>query len=383
MQPPTDGPRAGFTAAEVAYLIENSSSFDTDMGVELLTGLDLTVEQDISEGVFAASVSRNSLANLHASLTMSTSLPLSWGSSIVRPYMTFTGQTSPSTAATMRFYLGAYYVDTPETDLSETPPVYDVTGYDVLSILDDAVGDAYAIDTGESYLATIESILQNRGVTRYQIDQDAADRVVSSPIVYTMEDNITWLRIVNDLLAGVGYAGIWSDWNGALRCHLYQPPAERSPEWVMTADVGKTLLTQRRRIQHDYYDAPNRWVFYRTNNTEDSAPVDGNGRYEYVNQTYGETSVEARGGRVITKMVGLEAADHFSMVRAGFAVVSADLAVPTTIPIETAPFPLAWHFDKITVSDPAFGAALDVQATSWKLALDGSDMAWEWSRIDA
>lgn len=382
MQPPTDGPRSGFTTAQVAYLIENSSSFDTDMGMELLTGLDLTLEEDISPDVASVQITRNSLANLHAALTMSMNRPLNWGRSLVRPYMTFTGPTSPGSGlSTMKFYQGVYFTDTPETDLSETPPRYDVTGYDILSILDDAVGDAYSVDTGVGHLDTVEAILQSRGVTRYVIDPDARDRVVSSPIVYTMEDNITWLRVVNDLLSAVGYAGVWSDWNGVLRCQIYQSPSDRSPEWVMTSDVATTLMTQRRRILHDYYDAPNRWVFYRSNNTEDPAPADGDGRWEYVNDFTGETSVEARGGRVITKTVGLDAADQASLVRAGQSIVDSDMSIPTTIPIETAPFPLAWHFDKINVSDPILGASLDVMATQWSLNLDGSDMSWEWSVI--
>ncbi len=382
MQPLTDGPRAGFTPEQVRYLIQNSSSFDVDMGMELLTGMDLTLEEDISADVSEVTVGRNSLANLHAILSMSTIRPLNWGSSIIRPYMTFTGQTSAgSDLSTMRFYLGCYFTDTPETDLSEVPPKYDVTGYDILSILDDAVGDAYSIDAGVSPLDTVEQILLNRGVTRYAIDPDARTSVLSSPIAYAMEDNITWLRVVNDLLAAVGYGGIWSDWNGTLRAQIYRTPASRAAEWLMTSDTATTLLTQRRRIQHDYYDAPNRWVFYRTNGTENAAPVDGNGRWEFINTFTGDTSVEARGGRTITKVLGLDAVDQASLVRAGQSVIDADMAVPTTIPIETAPFPLAWHFDKLNVSDPILGASLDVLATSWSLNLDGSDMDWEWTLI--
>lgn len=381
MQPLTDGPRSGFTPVQVRYLIENSSSFDVDMGVELLTGLDLLLDEDISPDVSEVSVSRNNLANLHATMSMSIARPLNWGRSLIRPYMTLTGQTSlTSGLSSMRFYLGAYYTDTPEGDLSETPTKYDVTGYDVLSILDDAIGDAYSIDVGLSPLDTVETILINRGVTNYIIDPDARASVLSSPIVYTMEDNITWLRVVNDLLAAVGYAGVWSDWNGALRAHVYQSPSVRSPEWFMTSAVTNTLLTQRRRIQHDYYNAPNRWVFYRTNNTEGSAPVDGNGRWEYINQTNGETSVEAR-GRTLTKVEGIEATDQASLIRAGQAVIDADLSIPTTVPIETAPFPLAWHFDKLKVSDPVLGASIDVMATSWSLSLDGSDTQWEWTLL--
>lgn len=384
MQPPTDGPRAGFTVAQVQYLIENTSSFDTDMGLEVLADdLTLTIEEDISDVVTAITVNRQNYANMHGSATFQIARPLNWGRSIVRPYMTFTGPTSSTatTLTTMRFYLGAYFADSPEEDLSESPVTYDVTGYDILSILDDPVGDAYSIDVGENYLVRIEEILVARGVSQYVIDQDAYDRVVTSAVVYTIDQNITWLGIVNDLLAAIGYQGIWSDWNGALHAHTYNTPSMRSPEWFFGSDISNTLLTQRRKKQHDYYDAPNRWVFYWTNNTEGPQPVDGAGRWEYVNNTIGETSVEARGGRIITKTLGLDAADQAALVSAGQQVIDADMQIPTRIPMETAPFPLAWHFDRYVISDDTLGSALDILSSSWTLNLDGSDMQHEWQLI--
>lgn len=381
-QPATDGVRAGYTSAQVAYLIENTSSLATDFGLELI-GLDLTVEADVSSDVTAATVRRSSYADLHATADISMTAPLDWGNSIVRPYMTFTGPTSAldTTLTTMRFNLGAYFIDAPEEDLAEEPPTYDATCYDILSILDDYIGGDYSVDVGTGYLARVEEILLQRGITSYIMDQSAAADVLASPKVYTLDENATWLRVVNDLLAGVGYQGIWTDWNGTFRCHAYQTPSDRSPEWYMSGDVSNTLLTQRRKRIRDMYDSPNRWVFYQSNVTE-TQPVDGNGRYEYTNQNVGLTSVEARGGRTITAApVGVDVASHAALVTYGQRVIDADMLIPTKFTIETAPFPLAWHFDKIAVSDPVIGAAVNVLATSWQLNLDGSDMAWEWTVI--
>jgi hypothetical protein len=380
MQTPTDGPRSAYTAAQVAYLIENTPTVSTDYGVELLND-DLTVDRDISDFVSACTVSRQNYADLHGAATFTLSQPLDWGSSIVRPYYLMTGPISSTatTLTTMRFNLGVFFTDTPDEDLSQVPPTFDVTGYDYLSILDDAVGSSYTVDVGVDPLARVEEILLERGVTQYQIDQDQAGTVLTSPMVWVPDDNATWLTTVNRLLGYVGYRGIWCDWNGVMRAETYTSPIDRSSEWVLGVEGADTILTQRRRRQRDFYDAPNRWVFYRTSDTDDVAPVDGAGRYEYINDSFGDTSVEARGGRTITKIVGVDAADQYSLMRAAQRTIDADISIPTRVFIETAPFPLAWHFDKYTIVDPDLGAAQDVQSSSWTLNLDGSDMVHEWT----
>jgi hypothetical protein len=383
MQPYNDGPRAAFTAAQVSYLIEQSSSPQIDKGLELLTGFDLNVDSDISDRLISGSVSRSNYADIHGSATFALDQPLDWGNSLVRPYYLMTGPTSATarTLTTMKFYLGAFFTDSPDEDASSYPPTWDVTGYDILSILDDPIGDDYAVDLGEDPLAHVESILLGRGITQYKIDQDATGKLLGSPLVYAMTDNTTWLTVVNDLLAYVGYQSIWTDWNGVFRAQTYTTPALRGSEWFLGIDVADTLMTQRRKIARDFYDAPNRWVFYRSNNTDAVGPSDGAGRFEYINNSQGETSIEARGGRTITKVVSLDIADQVSLESAAQATIDADMAIPTTFSIETAPLPLVWHFDKFTVNDPALGAAQDVLGSTWTLALDGSDMTHEWTAI--
>jgi hypothetical protein len=382
MQPPSDGPRAAYSTAQVRYLIENTSSFDTAFGMQLLD-TDLTVLSDVTDYLVSATVGRDNYADIHASASFELNQPLSWGNSIVRPYFQMTGPTSSTatTLTTMTFYLGAFFTDSPAEDLSEDPPSYAVTGYDILSVLDDAIGDAYSVDVGVDALDQVELILQSRGIVRYAIDKDRTGTLIVSPMVWTLDDNVTWLTVVNALLAFVGYQGIWTDWNGVFRCQSYTAPGDRASEWSLTSDIDTTILTQRRTRTRDFYNAPNRWVFYRSNNTEGAAPVDGDGRYEYVNAADGDTSVEARGGRTITKTLGIDAADQYSLVQAGNQVVAADMLIPTTVALETAPFPLVWHFDKYLVSDPALGAAVSVLSSSWSFNLDGSDMSHAWSLL--
>ncbi len=382
MQALTDGPRAAYTAAQVQYLIENTPSFDVDMGLELID-LDLTViDPDIGQWMTACSVSRSNFATIHSECKLSISTDLPWGNAIVRPYQTLTGTTSPTDAelTTMKFYQGAYFLDVQEEDLSEVPSVFDVQGLDILSILDDSIGDDYSIDTGVLYLARVEEILLSRGISRYHIDQDAWDKAAAAPKTYSLDEDPTWLQVVNDCLAAIGYQGIWTDQLGEFQVRAYTTPSARAPEWVLTADVENTLLTQRRKRSREFYGAPNRWVFYQSNVTEEQ-PVDGDGRYEFTNETAGETSVEARGRVITAKPQGVDVADHDSLVAYAQRVIDADMQIPTRFSIETAPLPTAWHMDRYLVSDPQIGAATDVLGVSWSRDLSGSDMSHEWSAV--
>lgn len=373
MQPPNAPPRDALTVAQVTALIRDAPALRISAGCELLA-LDLTVLDDLTDVLAGGEVTRESYATLHGSAKLLIEGSLDWGSAIVRPYMTIRSATTSA-----RFNLGAYYTSTPTTNLAESPIIHDVQAYDILDGLNSPVGEAYAVDAGVGYLATVEVILRDQGYTQFVIDQSSTAAVLPSARVWPMDEATTWLTVINDLLGSIGYAGIWSDWDGRLRVHPYASPAQRAAEWTYDADVATSMLTPQRSIERDFYRAPNRWVFYRSNAVDGPAPVEGNGIYTYVNQTEGPTSVDARGGRVITKPVPLDVADQAALVAAARITIDADLRQKTTLRLGTAPNPLHWHFDRVRVDDAAIGRATEVLAPTWTLPLDGEDMTHEWA----
>lgn len=375
MQPLTGGPRSSITAADVTALIRDSVALRVAAGCELLDR-SLSVIADITDLLAAGSVTRSSYADLHGSASLSIESTLDWGSAIVRPYMVLS-----STASTARFNLGAYYTSTPKTALGEAPLVHDVECIDILDGLNTPTGETFDVAAGAGYLATVEAILLAQGFTAYQIDQASASTVLPSARQWLLDESTTWLGIVNDLLASIGYQGIWSDWDGRLRVQQYVSPSSRSPEWVYDVDGSTSMLTLGRTIERDFYRAPNRWVFYRSNNVDGAAPVEGNGLYTVVNQADGPTSIEARGGRVISKPVPLDVADQGSLVKAGQRIVDDDMAVNAKLTVGVAPNPLHWHMDVVTVNDPDVAPAGPALVTKWTLPLDGGDGAQEWSLL--
>lgn len=372
MQPPTAPPRDTLTQAQVVALIQDAEAIHIGAGCELLDS-NLAVLDDLTPDLVGGSVTRTSYANMHGTATLGLSRRLDWGQALVRPYLTLSDRVTTAT-----FRLGVYRTNAPTREMGEDPNTYAVQCVDILSALGDLVGDAYAVAAGTSYLTAVERILTDRGVAAYLIDRDAAAAVLPADRVWIFDDKTRWLGIVNDLLGAIGYAGAWSDWDGRIRCHRYISPTARSPEWVYNTGIYTSMLAPNRSMTHDIDEVPNRWVFYRQNDVDNTAPVEGNGLYTYVNQYAGLTSVSAR-ARTITRVVGLDAADHPSLVAAAQVVIDADMRVATSITAETAPNPLHWHFDRCYVVDPAVGPPVDILSTRWTLPLDGGNQTHEWT----
>ncbi|MEU7978256.1 hypothetical protein AB0B63_06960 [Micromonospora sp. NPDC049081] len=375
MQPLTASPRQAMPAEQVTYLLRDSNALTVTAGCELVDQ-NLEVVEDISTDLVGGSVSRNSYATLHGTASLALSRELAWSSALVRPYMEVCDE-----GVSARFHLGVYYTSVPERTFGEVPVTYDVAGVDILHGLYSPTGEAYAVAAGTSYLAAVEQILREQGYTRYLIDQTRADSVLPSARVWPLDDQTRWLSIVNDLLSAIGYQGIWSDWDGQLRCQPYQVPNDRAVEWVYDAGQQTSMLSPARTAVRDFFEAPNRWVIIRQNNVDGPPPVDGDGMFVFQNDFEGDTSVSARNGRIITRVEYTDAADHEALVRTALSMIDADMRAPTTLRVATFPNPLHWHFDRLVLDDPDIGRFANVLATSWTLPFDGSDMTHEWRII--
>jgi hypothetical protein len=374
MQPPTDGPRASLSLEQVVGIIQDAPAVKMGFGAELVDQA-LNVVEDISSDVAGGSVSRSAYATLHGTCRLDLSRILDWPTALVRPYVTLSDG-----VVTAQFRLGAYYTNVPRTPRGISPATWDVQGFDILHAFNSPVGEAYAVDTGVGYLAAVEDILTAQGFTQYVIDQQAADKLLPSAKVWPLDERTTWLAVINDLLAAIGYQGMWSDWDGRLRIGPYQNPRDRPPEWVYDDGDTTSMLAPEGDIEQDWFMTPNRWVAVRSNAIDDVTPVEGAGVYTYTNEYVGPTSVAARNGRVVTRILTLDAADQASLVAQAQASIDADVRLPTRYYPSTFPNPLHWHFDRMLVSESTIGQNVDVVGTQWTLNFDGS-MSHEWSLL--
>ena len=376
MQPRTDAVyRPGLSAGDVFDLI-TASNIQVSGGAELLDR-SLTVLEDISIGLVSGSVKRGNNDNIHGTCDVVLETELEWGTALIRPYLRIAIPGPLGIGG--RWNLGAYFTSTPEYVAGAVPRQFSVQGYDQLEALKSPVGDSYVTPAGVSYLSVIESILVAQGFTAYVLDPARSSTLINQPRSWVLDQNVTWLSVINDLLAAIGYRGLWADWDGRLRAEPYVPPVARASEWFYDTLVATTIMQDRTRTQ-DYFEAPNRWVAVRSNLADGQIPVEGSGVYTFVNQSAGKTSVDAR-GRVITKVLSIEAADQDALATTANITIDADLRIDQVFNVTTGPNPMHWHFDRVTLADSEFGAAVELQETSWTLPLDGSPMSHSWTSV--
>ncbi len=367
--------RNGLTADQVRALIRDSSTLHVSSGLQLVD-VNLNVLADFVDDFQGGSVTRDAYSTLHGTAQLVLAQELDWGTAIVRPYMTLSDGVVSAT-----FNLGAYLTSSPRTEAGETPRTHSIDGYDILHWLNTPVGASYVVPAGQGYLDAAEQVLLNQGIAAYQIDQTAAASVLPVPKVWALDTQTTWLNIVNDLLAAVGYLGLWSDWDGNLRMSAYDTPIARTSEWFYSTDAAVSMLTPRRSAIHDLFNAPNKWVFYWSKDPSGAQPVEGAGVYTFQNDNVGDTSVDARGRIITAPPQQVDVVDQAALVLKASQYIDTQLQVRTTIEAGTSPNPLHWHFDRLTLDDAELGRYVELLGTKWTLPLDGSDMTHQWTRL--
>ena len=389
MQPVTGAPRDGLTAAQVTALL-TGSQLSVDFGADVLDA-SLNVTADLTPDLQSCTVSRDMTAAVHGSVQMTVTRQLAWGKDRVRPYLLLSSSLLPGVVA--RFNLGVYLLTTPDTPLAESPVTYQVSGFDQLHILQGYVGDSYHVDAAANVLDAVRSALSSAGVAApVLLDSSASAAVYPAggktwPVTGGASNDptvgaagATWMTVVNDLLAAVGYQSVWCDWDGNFRSGPYVDPSLRSAEWAFTVgDLVAGVVEEDRTVSADVWGVPNKWVFFQNGA---SAPVEGTSQYTVNNSSSGLSSQTSLGRTVCAQPKGLDAVDYAALKTQGDKIVADALRVTETITAKLSPFPLAWHMDVATWNDPALGSARTVYGHSWSLPCDGSAMSYVWQTVE-
>lgn len=352
------------TLTDAQRALLTADSMEIAAGCDLLDGSNAFVA-DISDDLVGGSVERSNYASVHGSCRLQVSRELAWGRDRVRPWMTVSDGTT-----TARFNLGVFVLTTPDTKRGEEPATWDVDGFDLLHLLQDGPGDTYTVEGSPTYLTAIRDVVTASGIgATLRLDGTGQDTVVPDARVWCLtEGGPSWLRIINDLLAEIGYRGLWANADGELRSEPYMAPSSRPVEWTLdTGDPATNIVGEDRTESADTWGAPNWWRFVRKGMS--TKPVEGAGLYTVQNVSDGATSQDSL-GRVVRKVVYLEAADQASLVAQGDKIVNDDRAVARTFELDVDPLPVMGHFDVFQLIDG--GSSRKCQASAWTLNLDGS-----------
>lgn len=392
MQGLLDAPRQNFTARNVLDALYWYPVVAYDAGYELLDSNDTPV-YDLSEYLVKTNsqVSRDCNADVHGTCLLNTEYPHNWGVDRVKVYFLAACDTVP--LGPIRFDLGVFVLTAPGQELGTETPLYPATGYDKLYLLNTPIGDAYSIATGANVLSTAKSIILNvTGSSHVILDGTKSTGTVADPgMAWTVQDaeTVTWLQVVNSLLAVISYRPLWCDQNGYYRSEPYVNPATRpsevilgagdtalarylDPQWAQHVVVGKG----NRSINRNAWNQPNWWRFVQAGLS--FQPIEGSGQYTVQNLTAGPTSQEAAGRVIKAPIRVLQATGQADLQAQGDRIVAQAIATAESLPFSTCPIPLAGHFDILTLTDPTLPGE-DVRrlvAQSWTLPLDGKDMEW-------
>jgi hypothetical protein len=283
---------------------------------------------------------------------------------------------SPSVGLSdIRFNLGVFVMTTPDTALGESPRTYTVSGFDQLYLLQTCIGDSYAVGAGENVLDAVRQVLASADIhAPVLLDTSGSAKTLATAMVWpqTSSDNPTWILVANDLLAAIGYRGLWCDQDGTFRSGPYVLPQNRPVEWVF--DVGSLtvgMVADGRTVVNDLWSLPNWMTFVRNGLT--TTPVNGSGMYVVSNWSNGPSSVDSVERIVKGPTVYLDAVSQDDLEIQGDRLFAAATRTSEVITAKVSPFPAAGHFDQVTYNDPDLGIPRRAQCRSWSLPLSGED----------
>ena len=334
-----------------AYSVITSPSLEVSAGLELLESDDSLVE-DISDDFLTGEVAHDNDALISGSANMTLTRAISWGGQRLRPYLTLTDLRN---GETVRWNMGVYLPTTPAASTEREPVLYSVEAFDKTSVLDTAYGETFVAASGAGYLDTIDSLLSDFGESADALSQDAAALTLPADRVWPLDSKNTYLQIINDLLAEIGYVRLYADRDGTFRAEPRTSIETSGVVFNYSTASENTILSPAVQTTSDIYAVPNKWVFVN-GDPAGSLPAVGAGIYVVTNQSDGETSIDAR-GRTITKVETVDAADQATLVTIGDGIVQQDRQVVEELSIQTGPNPSHWHNSVVTVDAPEAGAA--------------------------
>jgi hypothetical protein len=226
-----------------------------------------------------------------------------------------------------------------------------------------------------TFLDAVKAVVAASGAgAPVRLDGTEHAAVLPATMVWALTDSapVTWLQIINDLLASINYRELWVDEDGTYRSEPYVDPKVRPVEWTFdTSDAATNLVGEDSTVDEDVWDSPNRWRFVRRGMAV--TPVEGDGIYTVTNQSRGPSSFDSI-GRWRRKTVFLDAADQASLVAQGDRVVIEDTATTRTLTYEVDPLPIVGHLDVVRVVDGDSNDKVEVITST--INLDGEPGRW-------
>lgn len=373
MQNLTGSPRDELTADQVRAAL-TAASVRFAYGVDLLDSSLAFVEAlDVSQGT----VSHDATATVQGTLDVATTYKPA-PTDRLRPWLSVSNG-----LVVARFNMGVYAPETPTATFGRTPVSYRTIGYDSLASLNRPLASSFVTAGGAVVLTEVTRLLTAAGFQwPTRVDTSATGKTYpAAGKTWAADGQNTYLGVLNDLLASVGYAQAWPDWDGRLRLAPWPDPTAVAPEWeFVVGDRSLGIVADNPTVTNDVNATSNQWPF--TMNGVDGDPVDGTSRVVINNggasATFdlGPSSQTALGGRVnAASPQGVDASTYADLVTQAKATALAAARATESIQITSRKFPMLWHRDVAGYTFATLGGRRVMQSTQWSIPLHGIDQA--------
>lgn len=173
-----------------------------------------------------------------------------WSQYRVQPWYTANGTPWP---------LGVLIPATPEVAHTRYGGTVRLEMYDkLLVLLQDKIDQTFTVDAGADPVAAAVAVIQGAGETSIQYTPYTGSGL-RNPLVWVVEDEVTKLQVVNDLLAAANYFSVWCDGYGRYRLEPYVRPQERGLVHTFSRGPSAVHLPEFVRL-HDLFWVPNKVV---------------------------------------------------------------------------------------------------------------------------
>lgn len=383
----------GLSKEEELRLIQRGGAAHVGFGADLL---DMNLNFIRKVPILGGSVTRSHLANIHGTCNLELAEDIDYGNQLVMPW-----QSLRIGKLIGRWNLGPFSLTTPDENFGRKPYTRSARGYDRLYLLAREVGDTWVAPQGAKVLSEVRRAIAAAGLTGILLDGSKQDVTLETEMVWPLvraveesdpfnqtkrerstglENAVTYLRIVNDLLFAIGYRGLYADpATGLFRSEPYILPEKRTPEFLFDFnDPQHSIVVPQRTRATNTFKSPNHWVFVRQNMPGNPPPVPtvANGGVYIVDKVGWD-------GRKLkwSQQIPLDVATNAALIEQGNNRVAADMRKQTTLKVAVAPFPLAGHGDIYEYRDKDMGATVRVQSKTHTIDLRGGNVPMDWEVV--
>ena len=247
--------------------------------------------------------------------------------------------------ASRKYRMGKWVLQPPDIPLDRNELV-SVSCLDTVSLLSSNIEAEFSISPGTNVLSAILSLLRRHGITGLSgvVGEDGLPLEIGYELAtygnWNLEDNITYLDIINQLLEVSAYVGMYINRDGKLASHPWTPLRQNEIQWDFDYNVGSGIVPPTKRLGQRE-QVPNVWIGSAV--ALDQPGDEERIRLELREGTRSPYAIEAQGGRRNAKVLKLQVGSIEQLQRALIQLQEEDITRMEQVEIHCSPLPNLWQ----------------------------------------